>query len=379
MAGMTPTGDAAGALPLLRVLRDTAVPELPPAQWRSLLTQARRCKLSGRLAVLAHERGWMPMLPEGVQRYLGNVQKAWQRKRLDTLWEADRLLQAMQALDMPIVLLKGAAYVLADLPAARGREFSDVDVLVPRERLRDAERQLLAHGWVAATIDPYDDRYYRDWMHELPPMQHVQRLTYLDVHHTLTPPTSRFAIDMAALWPACRPIGGHPGLSVLAPADLVLHSAVHLMQEGDFGGGLRDLVDLCDLIGAQGADEGFWAALVERARRLGLAVPLHDAVALAHDLLGLPVPTGAGAQLAAAAGPRWRRQLVLGCLRRAVLAPLAPRPRRGDAIAARLLYMRSHWLRMPWYLLAPHLLRKAWRRARFKAASPQAAGPVVLR
>jgi len=31
-------------------------------------------------------------------------------------------------------------------------------------------------------------------------------------------------------------------------------------------------------------------------------------------------------------------------------------------LALSLLYMRSHYLRMPLYLLLPHLARKAWRR-----------------
>jgi hypothetical protein len=33
---------------------------------------------------------------------------------------------------------------------------------------------------------------------------------------------------------------------------------------------------------------------------------------------------------------------------------------RGNSIARFILYVRSHYLRMPMYLLIPHLTRKAW-------------------
>lgn len=350
---------------LLAALTETTLPELTLPQWQTLLSQARRCKLGGRLAVLAAERGWLPALPMGVRVQLHNLARVVERKHLDTVWEGDRLLAALHGLQMPVVLLKGAAYVMAGLPAARGREFSDVDILVPRERLREVELALLANGWVAKALDPYDERYYRHWMHELPPLQHVERMTVLDVHHTLTPPTSRFAIDITRVLPQCRPLPDWPGLAVLAPADRVLHSAVHLMQEGDFGSGLRDLVDLTELIcheAGDAGDTGFWPLLVARARELGLALPLHDALRLAQDLLGLAVPPAALAELAAAAGAGPVRRLVVALLRRALLQPL--QPRAGDGLVALVLYMRSHWLRMPWYLLAPHLLRKAWMRLR---------------
>lgn len=363
---------------LLAALVDARLPALDLEGWRLLLSQARRCKLGGRLAVLAQARGWLAQLHPGVQQHFANVLKAIERQHLDTRWEADRLLEALRALQTPVVLLKGAAYVVAGLPAARGREFSDVDLLVPRARLRDVEMALLAHGWARERLDPYDERYYRDWMHELPPLQHVERLTHLDVHHTLTPPTSRFAIDIEPVWAACEPVAGQPGLFVLGPADRVLHSAAHLMQEGDFSGGLRDLVDLADLIGHEAERNAvFWPTLVARARQLRLAVPLHDAVVLARELLGLPVPADALQDLAMAAGAGPRRRLVVAWLRRAMLRPLQSRPEVAGALAAHLLYVRSHWLRMPWYRLAPHLLRKAWRRtlARFQRPAPELPQP----
>lgn len=357
---------------LLSIWSSTAAPTLDAAQWRELLRQARLTKLLGRLAILMDRRGWQSSMPEAVRLRLDNAAKAVHRKHLDTLWEADRLHDALHAVPTRLVLLKGAAYVLIGLPGSQGREFSDVDILVAREQLDAVELALLANGWVAAKLDPYDDRFYRQKSHELPPMQHVQRLTHLDVHHSLVPASSRYAFDERLMLQACRPVPGQPGLHVLAPVDMVLHSVVHLMQEGDFSGAPRDLLDLSDLLAAFSADAAFWPGLVDRALQLGLQRPLHDALTLALDLLQAPIPAAPLQQLARHAGPVMLRQVSLWTMRTAVQASLRPHPRWLDGLARQLLYLRSHWLRMPWHELLPHLLRKSWMRtmARIRREPP---------
>ena len=61
--------------------------------------------------------------------------------------EARFLRDALAPAGIPLILLKGAAYVVAGLPAAEGRLFADVDILVPRERLADAESALMLTGF----------------------------------------------------------------------------------------------------------------------------------------------------------------------------------------------------------------------------------------
>ena len=57
---------------------------------------------------------------------------------------------------------------------------------------------------------------------------------------------------------------------IFAPEALVLHSAAHLFQDGDFAGGLRDLIDQDDLLRHFGSQPGFWNRLVARANELEL-------------------------------------------------------------------------------------------------------------
>ncbi|MDE2367647.1 MAG: nucleotidyltransferase family protein [Burkholderiales bacterium] len=346
-----------------------APPELSPAQWESLLSQARCARLAPRLALLYVERGWIEGVPARPRVHLHNALEQGRRQVDQTLWEAGCIGQALAAMPGPVILLKGAAYMLAGLRAGQARLFTDVDVMVPAAQLRAAEAALFAAGWYAAPLDPYDERYYRDWMHEVPPMQHVARGTALDLHHTITPPTSRFAVDAARLFERARPLASPRGLWVLAPEDMVLHGVVHLLQDGDYSAGLRDLLDFDALTREFGADPAFWPRLVERAIELGLQTSLYQATEQARRLLATPVPAAAAAALQAQR-PGWLRRTSMAALLRLALRPDHPACDSPLTATARwLLYVRSHGLRMPWYQIVPHLARKAWMR-RFAAPHP---------
>src|SRR5262249_8857136 len=155
-------------------------------------------------------------------------------------WEIDRIGWALRGLDVPVVLLKGAAYHAIGLPTAAGRLTSDIDILVPRERLADVESTLIAASWQLKTLDARDQLYYRRSMHELPPLEHARRGTMVDVHHTILPSTDRLRVDPQLLLEAAVSVPGST-MRVLAPADLFLHSAAHLFRNGRWEHAIRDL------------------------------------------------------------------------------------------------------------------------------------------
>jgi hypothetical protein len=197
-------------------------------------------------------------------------------------------------------------------------------------------------------------------MHEIPPLHHQQRDTALDLHHSILPPTARVQVNTAALFEDARELPDLPGLYVLAPVTMFLHSAAHLFHEGELDNGLRDLFDLDALLRDFGADPGFWADLVPRARVLGLTRPLFHALRYTTRLLGTPVPDDAMQQAAADAPPA--QALLDACYERALMPVHASCDSPLTAPARLALYVRSHWLRMPLGLLARHLGRKAWLR-----------------
>jgi Uncharacterised nucleotidyltransferase len=343
-----------------------AQPDLPPKlshrQWETLLGQARQSRLIARLASHHVDQGWLAGVPEGPRPHLESGLRLADRQQHEVHWEVDCIARALRQVEVPVVLLKGAAYLMANLPPARGRLFSDIDIMVPKEAIETVESALLAGGWISDERDPYNQRYYREWMHEVPPLRHVQRNTYIDLHHTITPPTSRFNVDGRKLLGSAVPLSGHPGVSTLAPADMVLHSAVHLFSEGEFSHGLRDLLDLNDLLIHFAEEAGFWTDLLDRADVLNLQAPLFHALFHLQRLFGTSPPQSLKPRVA---------QLSPGVLSGKFMAwalGLALRPihpscdTRWTSLARWLLYVRSHLIRMPLRLVIPHLMRKAWMR-----------------
>ncbi len=329
------------------------------AEWDLLLRQAERSDMSATLLVLAEEHGLLAALPPSVREQMAWLRPRVLRHRQAVEREAVLLAQVLAPLGLPLLLLKGAAYVLAGLPLSRGRLFSDIDILVPFERLSEVEAALMLDGWVSSTPDPYDQRYYREWMHELPPMTHVRRRTTLDVHHAILPLTASTWPDPVKLREAALPAAGQDGIRVLSPVDMVLHSAVHLFHEGEFDHGLRGLFDLHCLLSHFGAVPGFWEALPSRARELALERPLFYALRYCCRMLGTSVPAQVMVEAASGRPPAFLLWL-MDRLFHYALQPAHPSCDGLLAVPARFaLYIRGNWLRMPPLLLARHLLRKA--------------------
>jgi len=336
---------------------------LTPVEWDLLLRQARRASAVGRLGALLDEPGALDGVPAKVREHLEAADALVQQQHRLMRWEVTRIRRALANTGVGIVLLKGAAYLLAALPPAKGRLFSDVDIMVPKTRLPEVEATLLREGWEFLDMDAYDDQFYRVWSHELPPMQHRDRHIVVDIHHNILPPTGRLHPEASLLLAMARPLPGSP-LKVLAPPDMVLHSASHLFQSGDLHSGLRDLTDLDALMRHFAADTEFWNLLSSRAVELGLTRPLFYALRFAHRLLGTPIDRQA-LDRAMAWAPAAPLRVMMDFLVTEALTPQSTgQASQRNRLARWLLYVRHHWQRMPPLLLARHLLHKSVSRGR---------------
>ena len=346
---------------LLRILRDpAALPGLSVCAWNLLLRESRSQQLCARLSWIIEDRGQVGECPQAAWLDLSAQRFFAEHKQAQVRLELRKLQKALGPRGIPMLLLKGAAYAHTGLRVARGRNFADLDIMVPRARLEAAETALEAQGWISETTNRYDQRYYRRWMHELPPLHHRTRSFEVDIHHALLPLTGRLQPDPALLWRDSQPLPDAP-YRVLCHEDMVLHSAAQVFQDGEIAGELSGLLDLHQLLEELGRDPGFWDRLMPRAQALQLGRPLFYALRFCRKLLDTPVP----AEVLRAA-----REHAPGALSGRLMDLLVPRvmepryPRQSPAhIAAWLLFVRSHWLRMPPGMLAAHLLRKALRRS----------------
>jgi hypothetical protein len=290
-------------------------------------------------------------LPQPVRPHFRAASILAQRHRRLVAWELECLDRVLAPLEVPVVLLKGAAYLAADLPIARGRLYSDIDLLVPAARLNDAERALLASGWEEAELAPNDARYFRAWLHELPPLIHRRRRTLVDLHHSILPRTDRLRLDPSLLLASATPVPGARRLHVLAPADMALHGATHLFRNGDFTHAVRDLRDLDEMLRHFAGDETFWQTLLDRAARLDLRLPCYCGLRYARLLYATPIPASVLAQI-----EPWRPRLPsVALLDRLVRRAIAPRHLdRPDHGRQRAVALLAHWpLPRPRALLAP--------------------------
>ncbi len=321
---------------LATILRDPSVAlTFSSREWTELLAVARAEQMAG---TLAHRLQGLA-LPVQIERLVEDAVASAGQVRLAALWEAEMARRALAPLGVPVVLLKGTAFAAAGMSPSAGRNIGDLDILVPRESLAAVEAALLAAGWEWVKPDPYDDAYYRRWMHELPPLIHRERDRMIDVHHTILPLTAKITPDAAALLAASEPLEN--GLRTLSRLDILVHAVAHLLADGDLAGGMRNLWDIHCLL-EDGGSEG----LIERARHHGLAREMARALRLSHALYGTEVPM------------EYQRS---GLIDRLYLRRLTARDGWGRQTRRPLrmaFYIRSHWLRMPPAMLARHLWTK---------------------
>lgn len=335
-----------------------------------VLRVLRRARLLGPLAESVVEAGLLDALPGPARDALAGARVAAQARARVAWWEMDRIAWALQGMaGLEMVAMKGSAYLLAGLPHARGRMFADVDLLLPEAQLGEVERRLLEQGWRSADLTPYDERYYREWTHELPPLTHDEREVEVDLHHNVQMRTSRLKPNAALLLAAARPITEYPEtrhqfFRVLGPVDMALHAMTHLFYGGEMDDALRELIDIDALLRHYGAHEaGFWERFWPRARELDLERPAFYGLRYAQRILGTPLPP---AVVAASSGGQPSR-MILALMDRLVPEALFPPhpdrpPPRWTRFARLLLYVRAHWVRMPPWMLVRHLTYKFYVR-----------------
>ena len=107
---------------LCRALSDPAsLLEVCPTDLDLTLRIARRARLLGRLAYRLDALGQLEVFPPVVSDQLRSALVGAQAEARTALWELDRIAWALRDLpEVPVVALKGCAYLLAGTQNARG-------------------------------------------------------------------------------------------------------------------------------------------------------------------------------------------------------------------------------------------------------------------
>jgi len=331
------------------------------SQWDLLVRQSRSANLLGKLYYILIEQNYFDRIPEAVKKHFFSENKYFEAQQSSIEWEVENLKHALRHVDTPVVLLKGAAYIKAKLKAGDGRIFNDIDILVTAQSIEKVEEALKKHGWLSTHLDEYDQKYYRKWMHEIPPLKHYQRKTVLDIHHNILPRTSKNTPDSQKLIDASIPIDETGKLRVLSDVDMFIHSATHLFHEGEFNHGLRDLVDMEQLL-SENIRTDFKKDLFDRAEELGLQWPVQYAFVYIDKILNRKLIGDTDLKLKKKLKNKRGLAVIHWVYSSAFMSFHKSCAKAFTPVALWLLYIRGHWLKMPLYLLLPHLFHKAFKK-----------------
>ena len=216
-------------------------------------------------------------------------------RHLRDVTELTRVLGVLRDESIPVILLKGAALVRTLYREPGVRPMGDLDLLVPRSRLNDAQAAVQRGGYV-----PVDDGRDEHWaMH-----QHLPRLiggahpVAIEVHGHVVRLDSPLAFDIEEFWQRAQPLAadGAP-CSVLAPEDQLIHLALNFFRDRRYHsrGALGQLCDLSETIRQYPID---WRAVVDRGARYRIGGPFACSLQLARSLMDAPIPDGVVQSLA---------------------------------------------------------------------------------
>jgi len=189
---------------------------LPPDEPR-LLPIARHHRLSPLLSALCGDR-----LPAAFA-------DACRRDRMVTiarsmLFEgvAGECVGTLAAAGVPTIVLKGLAYKETIYKATGARPTSDIDLLVPNDKRRDAFAALDRMGFEPRAAAPgFDDADYHE-------VAWTGRSVEIDLHLALAP-FARCKIDYATVWKRAEPIKlGDANALALCPEHAAVFHALHM-------------------------------------------------------------------------------------------------------------------------------------------------------
>ncbi|WP_051275645.1 nucleotidyltransferase family protein [Aestuariibacter salexigens] len=324
-------------------------------EWAKLILVLRETKLLASFGFRAEHQGCFSSFPKYAQKHIKSAMVYADRQKQQIKYEAIKLEETFGAQSIPFCLMKGAAYVVKNERCSEGRLVSDIDVLVRKEDLIASERALKLAMWQTKKLDDYDEKYYREWAHELPPFFHPLRGTVLDVHHNLFMAISDKAPNIDEFLEHSEKVSENG--SVFNSPEMIMHSCIHLFANEDMCSASRDLFDLFLLTNE--LDEKQWLRLIELANITGFTLELYCLLTCLVKYFDVEL-VGAAFYFVSECKHKNRYRFWSVVYARAVLPihPLVTKP--ADDVARFVVFCRGHLLKMPLSLLIKHLAVKSY-------------------
>ncbi len=270
---------------LLEALRQGNV---AAADWGAVVALALRQGVAPLLHHRLQAEGAFASVPAPLARQLEEERRATGLVNLRNYGEFQRIARALNKAGIPLIALKGlhlAELVYRDISL---RPMSDLDILVPRERVVDCIAVLrgLDYGHDedlgSAAQEMLDTKCNLG-------LAHARHDVWLEVHWMLDEHHGESTDPLPDVWRSARPARlGDADAQVMSPEFLLLHVCAHLACNHNFSFSLRALCDIAEIVRRHPALD--WTAVAMHGSRHHWERGVAAALRLARDHLGVPVP-----------------------------------------------------------------------------------------
>jgi hypothetical protein len=333
------------------------IPRIELKEWEDIVHTLREVNLLAACYFQLEKEDKLKALPLFAFKHMKSAAIYSSRQSEQVIFECKLLQKILDDNNISSVFLKGASYTLRKSNNSQGRVYSDIDLLVAKNDISKAEKSLEKHAWCTKKVSEYDNKYYREWSHEIPPMFHIHRGTVLDLHHNILLPISGRKVNVDVLTENCQLIDG--SYTVLSYSTTILHSIVHLIINEDVSNGYRDILDITTLIKERNSAE-FWQEITLLSSKLGFNDELYLALSLSNKYANLTIPNEVWLTLNQQKNNS-KLNFLLNHVYYYALQPHSPAIQTlKHKVAITVVYFLGHLQKMPLKILIPHLLTKSF-------------------
>ncbi len=276
-------------------------PDLSPGEWVVLTKMAIQEGVASLLWRVSGREGWRTQLPTSAATTLRLMAVRIAAHNAVLLTELEQVLAALAAVRIKTLLLKGAALAFTLYEDPSLRPMGDIDLLVPIEQIRIADRIVESLGY-----RPELSRLRR-WL--MAPLLNEHNYdggnkirTHVELHWNIVfGATSRYRPDVTWFWEHARPVQvGQQTTSALGPDAELLHLAAHVaLKHGEAQASLRWYYDLHLLI-EKYKDNIIWNDVLAQAATWHWSSGLYTALLSTQERFNTRIPESILSQLSAA-------------------------------------------------------------------------------
>ncbi len=256
-----------------------------PFRWPLIEEKVRQHSLSPLLSALTRGQDY---LPASFVETLSNEYARNHTRNIIYFSELKRIIEILNAAQIPVIVLKGAALTLSIYRNLGVRPLVDIDLLVQRQHLSHALQVLSEIGF-----HPFGAEASRpggNYENEILLSKKAMLVIFVELHWSLfNSPYYQRTLPLDWFWKGAIQIEleGAP-LQILSPEPLLLHLCAHIFLHHS-GQEILWLQDIAEVITEYNARLN-WDALLKQARIYDLVLPVKHSLLRVSSEWGLAIP-----------------------------------------------------------------------------------------